>query len=1097
MVRGSDVRVVRGTAVRFHLYLGGISAVLCALPACSPETATELRPSGEPSSDVPSRVSQRAKSAVHRLSSLLEEPLAPAQRTGRLHLDATRPADRGTSLREPTSSVTVVVRLEGAAPVAPEPSNGLFVYPSVLPSDADALIVPRSNGFEDWVLLPASPGNAENHGVSIASVAYDVDLDNVAGLRLVSGVLELLDATGTPRLRARRPWLIDATKTRFPAHFELPDCHVDTSPAPPWRRPVRAPGRSTCRVLVAWDDARVTYPAALDPVWESTDGSLSAARRWATATPLGDDLLAPVLFAGGFDGTAALSSAELYEPGSRTFAATGDLKDARGASAAARLPDGRVLLMGGAASSTAGNGAPGGVLGGILGSIERYDPATGAFTKLGASLNPARAGLSATTLGDGKVLMAGGQDSLAQPLKKTALFDPSTSSLASGPDMFAAHVGHAAAAIDGAHVLVTGGVASLNGNATTAVDLFTQDIQSPMGGTFSVADALNVPRAFHSATPIGNGRILLSGGIANPNDPQASLHGTADMFTPTAEGAGPGVVTTLASKMSIGRAYHSAVRLPQGVVVLSGGFGAQLVAGAPHAVSSATDLFDPATSLFTKGPAMSAPRMLHTLTPVNPVKTAVNGVTPAAESALAAGGASVPGGGTAALSSAELLFRPLGEKCAAGPECATGYCSDGVCCDAACDGECDSCVDANKQLANDDGYCGPTLLGVSDNSPELTSGVNLGTTCVNSEVAYHTCDGLGNRKTYWAEPCNGNTCDPKGVKCQEGCDNDLRKCIKSYYCDIPANAAEGDCKPQSAHGQACTADEQCLSEHCVDGVCCDGPCDGVCVACNLPDLPGKCMPVGAPDNPMPPFGMRKCQKDSDPVDLECGGKCVGLAAAEDCSYPGDEASCGDKLTCACEGGDCETGAATQTRFACDSAGACGPTTKTADGSPFASDCAGYVCVAAVGEGISQCGSTCVHDAKSGEDTGCLQNHYCDGAACLPRPETGVCDGVQSLLLPSGESHNCHPYKCTGRNTQCDTECDSDDDCVLADGGDPANDLVCSSRESPGKGRCLPRLDDVPERTACAFSPAGAPERDPAWWIGLSLALFAVRARRRR
>ena len=55
-----------------------------------------------------------------------------------------------------------------------------------------------------------------------------------------------------------------------------------------------------------------------------------------------------VLVAGGWDSTGApLSSAELYDPRTRTFTRTGDMFSARSRHAAALLPDGTVLIVGG------------------------------------------------------------------------------------------------------------------------------------------------------------------------------------------------------------------------------------------------------------------------------------------------------------------------------------------------------------------------------------------------------------------------------------------------------------------------------------------------------------------------------------------------------------------------------------------------------------------------------------------------------------------------------------------------------------------------------------------------------------------------------
>ena len=46
-------------------------------------------------------------------------------------------------------------------------------------------------------------------------------------------------------------------------------------------------------------------------------------------------------------------------------------------------------------------------------------------------------------------------------------------------------------------------------------------------------------------------------------------------------------------------------------------------------------------------------------------------------------------------------------------------------------------------------------------------------------------------------------------------------------------------------GQPCTSGAQCTSYLCVDGVCCDGACAGVCQACNVAGFVGTCSPVPA------------------------------------------------------------------------------------------------------------------------------------------------------------------------------------------------------------------------------------------------------------
>jgi N-acetylneuraminic acid mutarotase len=101
-------------------------------------------------------------------------------------------------------------------------------------------------------------------------------------------------------------------------------------------------------------------------------------------------------------GTGASSSAEVYDPSTGQWSATGAMSEGRINARAALLP-GRKLLVVGATDSVIDGGV-------ILASAELYDSATGSWTAT-ISMQLARGGYAAMLLRDGTVLVAGGNGS--------------------------------------------------------------------------------------------------------------------------------------------------------------------------------------------------------------------------------------------------------------------------------------------------------------------------------------------------------------------------------------------------------------------------------------------------------------------------------------------------------------------------------------------------------------------------------------------------------------------------------------------------------------------------------------------------------------
>jgi hypothetical protein len=176
-------------------------------------------------------------------------------------------------------------------------------------------------------------------------------------------------------------------------------------------------------------------------------GRLNTARRDHTATLLQNGM---VLVAGGAENPPAervdvAASAELYDPASGTWTATGNLNTGRVSHTATLLQNGMVLVAGGIDSSF-----------NILASAELYDPASGTWAATG-SLNTARLSHTATLLPDGVVLVAGGDDSNDDASASAELYDPASETWTPTGSLNTARDVHTATLLQNGTVLVAGG----------------------------------------------------------------------------------------------------------------------------------------------------------------------------------------------------------------------------------------------------------------------------------------------------------------------------------------------------------------------------------------------------------------------------------------------------------------------------------------------------------------------------------------------------------------------------------------------------------------------------------------------------------------
>jgi hypothetical protein len=157
---------------------------------------------------------------------------------------------------------------------------------------------------------------------------------------------------------------------------------------------------------------------AWDPVAETWTTIPAPPETWAAATPLGDGrvLLIGTDAALGIAGRAVL----VWDPRSGDAESTGSLIEGRLGPSATVLLDGRVLVAGGAGPDVRVAGAQW-ESGPATGSAEIWDPRTGTFFATGPLEDP-RSAHAAVRLTGGEVLVVGGYDQASDPVSSVEVF---------------------------------------------------------------------------------------------------------------------------------------------------------------------------------------------------------------------------------------------------------------------------------------------------------------------------------------------------------------------------------------------------------------------------------------------------------------------------------------------------------------------------------------------------------------------------------------------------------------------------------------------------------------------------------------------------
>ena len=290
------------------------------------------------------------------------------------------------------------------------------------------------------------------------------------------------------------------------------------------------------------DSAELYNPASA--TWAAT-GGLDTPRYDHTATLLPNGMVLVAAGFGGDTGIAPLASAELYDPATGTWTATGSLNTARYLHTATLLPSGMVLVAGGYGLS------------GPLATSELYDPATGTWTDTGG-LNIARYSHTATLLPNGKVLVAGGQLIDSSISASAELYDPASGTWTATGSLNTARSEHTATSLRNGMVLVAAGVNS-NFTASASAELY-----NPASGTWTATGSLNNARYLHRATLVQNGIVLVTGGFG-----VSGALASSELFDPASG------TWTATGSLNTARTGHTATLLENGWVLVAGGTNAQ------------------------------------------------------------------------------------------------------------------------------------------------------------------------------------------------------------------------------------------------------------------------------------------------------------------------------------------------------------------------------------------------------------------------------------------------------------------------------------------------------------------------------------------
>jgi hypothetical protein len=216
---------------------------------------------------------------------------------------------------------------------------------------------------------------------------------------------------------------------------------------------------------------------------------------------------------------------------------------------------------------------------------------------------------TATLLPNGQVLAAGGFGELPFPggmqspltTSRAELYDPVANAWSLAGSMGTSRALHTATLLPNGKVLVTGGE-NYYDEVIASTLLASAEIYDPLAHTWSPAASMATARDYHTATLLPNGLVLVTGGFGS-----TGYTASAELYDPIANTWSP------AGSMATARADHTATLLPNGLVLVAGGWGNGATPNSGVFLASA-EIYDPVANTWSPAGSMATVRAGYTAT---------------------------------------------------------------------------------------------------------------------------------------------------------------------------------------------------------------------------------------------------------------------------------------------------------------------------------------------------------------------------------------------------------------------------------------------------------------------------------------------------